>query len=1443
MTTTIQRGSFRRKATQLLPMLLAACYLAGPAAQAAPTLPQVVAGQASFNQQGNVFSITNTPGTIINWQSFNIGAGEITRFIQQNSDSAVLNRILGQDPTRILGALQSNGKVFLINPNGILFGQGARVDVNGLVASTLNLSDADFLAGKKNFQAGAGATPGAVRNEGAITTPNGGKVFLVAPQVENTGIVTAPNGDVVLAAGRSVQLVDSSDPNLQVVVSAPGDQALNLGKVIAQGGRIGIFGALVNQRGLVNADSAVVGANGKIVLKASGSTTLGAGSTTSASGAGQGGEIQVLGRQVAIEGQASVDASGKQGGGTVLVGGDYQGGSSVPRAQSTRMEAGASIRADATVEGKGGKVVLWSDGETRAAGSISARGIGSGNGGLVETSGHVLDVDGIAVSAAGGKLGKNGSWLLDPYDIEVVAGGTASANDVRTSGSGAQTGLTRIAPSTLTSSGTDVVLQAQHDLTISDTIETAGSVRAQAGNDITVKARVASRDGDLDFRAGNAFTLGAAGSLETGNYIDIAANKVALAGTIGKGTGTQLPILTFTSTDPGRTIAVGAGSDAGILWLDAATLGRLSAGLFEINLGNSQHTGPVSIESALNASSNLVLENNGKIYVKAPVNLTANPDSRFIASLYGGSNGLIQVGSPVSASKSVLLQGDRVWIDAAVNATGAGGSVTLMPNNTGTRMTIGGSGNEVGFSIGQDALSSIHASTLTIGGLAGSTGGLDVVGMVNLSGEGALPKLVLDAGSGELAIRAPLLSAGTVALNSGLGIYETAEGAIEASAVAVRGGQVVLSGANRIGTFASNSDGANVFQLTNDSALTIGSVDGLSGVSASGGALQFKVAGNLRLDADVRGGVMAQLDAGSVSGNATLQADTVSLRTTGGIGSATAPLHTEAKALMAYNAGEGSRPINIANQGALVLISAVQDGPANTGAIAIDSVGGMTVPAYAANDEPGYSAGDVRTGSGDISLTTHSPLSILGRVTTDSGNVRLVADNGGALTIAEGARVASASGSVSLTAGSTQIAANAISVSSPDKLQVNGGASGGQPDPGQTTPPTLETCLATPGAVGCADVISKAVQACTIDPNGANCAQVLPKLETCQANPAAPGCGVVLSRHEIDVCLADPKLPGCGATLPTYDACKATPSSYGCGTVIQRHDAVSACIANPQAPGCAQTLPTLAECRADAGVYGCAPVLARDRFESCVANPGAAGCLENVLPNLAVCKLTPSLEGCAQVIELTFQACLGKPNDPSCSGVLPTLSQCVANSAARGCEAVLPTLAQCIGSPSLQGCSARLPSLRTCTASPSVQGCEAVLPSLALCIANPSMAGCEVRLPTLQACAALPATPGCQVVLPSATFCNTNPGAAACVVFNGGTGSGAQSSDGRQVAQAVQGTVQLINRGTTDVAPPGGKPAGEDKSKETGPGSKNGPAQADNTGAKNEKPATKLYCN
>src|SRR5512133_1666783 len=192
-----------------------------------PTGAAVVHGQASFNTQGGTLNVTNSPGAIINWQGFSIGANETTRFVQQSAASSVLNRVLGPDPSTILGTLTSNGKVFLVNPAGIFVGQGARLDVGGLVASTLNLSNMDFLAGRHNYQPVPNA--GSIVNYGKITTPTGGSVYLVAPNVSNNGIINTPQGEVILAAGNSVQLIDTSTPSVRVKFSASDNKAENLG--------------------------------------------------------------------------------------------------------------------------------------------------------------------------------------------------------------------------------------------------------------------------------------------------------------------------------------------------------------------------------------------------------------------------------------------------------------------------------------------------------------------------------------------------------------------------------------------------------------------------------------------------------------------------------------------------------------------------------------------------------------------------------------------------------------------------------------------------------------------------------------------------------------------------------------------------------------------------------------------------------------------------------------------------------------------------------------------------------------------------------------------------------------------------------------------------------------------------------------------------------------
>jgi hypothetical protein len=327
-----------------------------------------------------------------------------------------------------LGQLASNGRVFLINPNGIVFGAGSQINVAGLVASTRDISNSDFLAGRNLFHAAPGNTA-AVANYGVIQSASGTPVYLIGHNVTNGpgALIQASNGQVVLAAGQSISIVDGRNPSVSLTVSAPENQALNLGQIIASGGGISMWAAQVRQAGSLNVD-AVNGPGGTILLKATGRTTLEGNSSTSAnSSAGPGGSIQVLGKEVGVLDQSSIQANGATGGGTVLVGGGWQGkDAAVHNARAVYMSPEASIQANATHSGNGGTVVLWSDEATRAYGSIQAKGgVNGGDGGNVETSSHgYLDVAGIQGVDTSAPQGRAGQWLLDPNNISIQATGS-----------------------------------------------------------------------------------------------------------------------------------------------------------------------------------------------------------------------------------------------------------------------------------------------------------------------------------------------------------------------------------------------------------------------------------------------------------------------------------------------------------------------------------------------------------------------------------------------------------------------------------------------------------------------------------------------------------------------------------------------------------------------------------------------------------------------------------------------------------------------------------------------------------------------------------------------------------------------------------------------------------------------------------------------------------
>ena len=794
----------------VLALLMASCF---GAAQANPALPQVVNGQATFNQQGNIFSITNTPNTIINWQSFSIHAGEITRFIQQNGSSAVLNRITGQDPSKILGSLESNGKVFLINPNGIVFGHGAKVDVNGLVASSLGMANEDFLAGKHQFTAGSVA--GGVSNAGVINAGKGGQVLLIAPNVENTGIITAPNGEVILAAGRSVQLADPGNPQLRVLVSAPSDQALNLGQIIAQGGSIGMAGALVGQRGVLNANSAVVGENGRIVLKASGKALLEAGSVTSATGAaGKGGEIRVLGEQVGMLGNAAIDASGATGGGTVLLGGDYQGkNADVQNARQVLVGKNVSVTADAVDRGDGGKVIVWGNDSAQVYGSISARGgAASGNGGLVETSGaRALAVDGIRVDTrARSRSGKTGDWLLDPSDINVVAGSSGNGlQDAEDFSNVFPDASNNLDASLISGATSNVRLQASNNVTFMSDVNNLNAgvgLSVEAGNRISVNALIKTSNGNLVLTApeiafgvagkadvgganisllsnaiGGSIALNGTGGQLTGSGVagqqfQLQADNMDLRGGIDAGGVTGVAKVTLSATSNARAITLGA-KPGTTLGLSNEDLNAISSATLHIgSSGNSagltaSQTIDLPVVGGTAGVKNLELETAGPLNIDAGV--TVHQGGGSVLATMAGSGSLSIGGAGGLHADTVQLTADHMSLAGAAGSL-SGNAVLLGKYTQSGTIDIGGNAADTLTALGlsEAELKTISAANINIGSTA-FMGTLRVTGALNLSNLPTDGTLQLRSGA-DMRIGAALTLPGNLRVGAASGIAATA---------------------------------------------------------------------------------------------------------------------------------------------------------------------------------------------------------------------------------------------------------------------------------------------------------------------------------------------------------------------------------------------------------------------------------------------------------------------------------------------------------------------------------------------------------------------------------------------------------------------------------------------------------------------------------------------
>ena len=293
-----------------LKLLAAAILFAGAgSAYALPVGGAVSTGSATIGSGAGTTTITQTSqNAAINWQSFNIGTGESVNFVQPNGSATALNRVLGADPSSILGNLNANGKVFLVNPDGIVFGQGASVNVGGLVGSTRNISDSDFMADKYNFE-GTGA--GSVVNHGSINA-NGGSVALLGANVSNQGVIQAQLGTVALAAGNAFTLDVAGDGLLNVAVNKGAVDALvqNGGLIQADGGRVlmtaqsanSLLPSSVNNTGVVRAQT-LENHNGTIMLMGdmqSGTENVAGTLDASAPNGGSGGFIETSAAHVNV---------------------------------------------------------------------------------------------------------------------------------------------------------------------------------------------------------------------------------------------------------------------------------------------------------------------------------------------------------------------------------------------------------------------------------------------------------------------------------------------------------------------------------------------------------------------------------------------------------------------------------------------------------------------------------------------------------------------------------------------------------------------------------------------------------------------------------------------------------------------------------------------------------------------------------------------------------------------------------------------------------------------------------------------------------------------------------------------------------------------------------------------------------------------------------------
>jgi filamentous hemagglutinin family protein len=768
-----------------------------PCLLANPTGAQVVAGTVNVNSPGaGQMNITQTSSNaIVNWNTFSIGASEAVRIAQPSASSALLNRVMGNDPSVIAGRLQANGKVFLVNPAGVIFAPGSSVNVGSMVASTLNISNADFLAGNFHF---VGTSVAPVSNAGSLTAGAGGTIALLGGAVSNSGTVSAKLGTVALGAGNDITVDFAGDGLTTLKINQGAASALigNTGTLAADGGTVvmsaqtadALAGTVINQQGIVRAQS-LSERDGHILLDGgTNGVTLVSGTLDASGGAGQtGGRIDVTGYDVALLAGAYVDASGAAGGGAVHFGGGAAGGDpTIRNANAIWMSPTASLHADALVNGDGGNVVAYSETASRIYGTLSAKGgPQGGNGGLIETSGHALDTTGATIDASAPK-GQGGRWLLDPFEVDIVSvlpEGTAGPTPSETGPAGSNTVMFGPLTAGTNILNTQITDPLNHGMTV--TVSTGLDLDDDVG-DINVEAPIVTTG-----------TLPATLKLSASGSVLVTSNITSSGGPLS---------LVFDAN-------VGGTSPASLVSIEGVALSTNGG---SVTLGGGG-TSPVLIDtSSINTA-------NGNLTVTGtfPVNGVA------IGYLTTSSAGVVINASTITTEGGAIsLTGTALGPDAsgvAINAASTISTTSGALGITGTA-TAGGGGNDGVFVVGNNLIQT-GSGALSING-SGSSNGEDPGIGVLLSGSSA------NTTSGALNVT------GSAVGDFGTGVFLTG-GATVGAGPALQPGLSSSGGAIAISGSVSGSGGIGVeveSTISNTSGVIgiTGNVTGAAGTFADG---------------------------------------------------------------------------------------------------------------------------------------------------------------------------------------------------------------------------------------------------------------------------------------------------------------------------------------------------------------------------------------------------------------------------------------------------------------------------------------------------------------------------------------------------------------------------------------------------------------------------------